>query len=59
MEQRNIAVLTVEDVSKILQIGRSKTYELFRSNGFPSFYLGRQLRVYEVDFLSWLSSQGK
>lgn len=59
MEQRNITVLTVEDVSKILQIGRSKAYQLFRSNDFPSFYLRRQLRVNEVDFLKWLSNQSK
>ena len=59
MEQGNISVFKVEDVAKMLQVGRSKAYELFRSNDFPSFYLGRQLRVTKADFLEWLNSQGK
>ena len=57
MEQQRIVVLTVDDVGRILQIGRSKAYELFRINSFPSFYLGRQLRVNEADFLEWLNNQ--
>lgn len=59
MEQPRIVVLTVDDVGRILQIGRNKSYELFRSNGFSSFYVGRQLRVTEVDLIKWLSSQSK
>ena len=59
MKQPGINVLTVVQVGGILQIGRNKAYELFRSDGFPSFYVGRQLRVTEVDLIKWLSSQGK
>jgi|LSQX01.3.fsa_nt_gb excisionase family DNA binding protein len=59
MEQIKVNVYTVQDVSKILQIGRSKAYELFRREDFPAKLVGRQLRVTEVDLIKWLSSQGK
>lgn len=59
MEQRNINVFTVDDVAQILQVGRSKAYEIFKREDFPSFYVGRHLRVAEIDLIKWLSNQGK
>ena len=57
MVQPRIVALTVNDVGEILQIGRNKSYELFKRDDFPSFNLGRQLRVYELDFVEWLNKQ--
>lgn len=35
-------VLTVENVMKILHIGRSKVYELLRSKAIPSIRVGKE-----------------
>jgi excisionase family DNA binding protein len=39
------AVLTVEQVQKILGISRVKAYELVNTVGFPTIRLGRAIRV--------------
>lgn len=59
MESNSINVLTVKDIAKIMKIGRSKAYQIFKMIDFPSFYVGRLLRVYESDFLKWLNNQSK
>lgn len=38
-------VLTVSDVSKILEIGMNTTYGLIRCGAIKSFRVGRQIRV--------------
>lgn len=38
-------VLTVSDVSKILEIGMNTTYDLIRCGAIKSFRVGRQIRV--------------
>ena len=49
--------LTIGDVQSILQIGKSKAYELFRSRGFPSFRVLRNWRVRKCDFEQWIIKQ--
>jgi len=41
----NGSLLSLDDVQKILNIGRNKTYELIRTNTIPSFKIGREWRV--------------
>ena len=38
-------VLRVEDLSRVLGIGRNTTYELVRSGQIRSIRIGRQLRI--------------
>jgi excisionase family DNA binding protein len=38
-------LLTVADVQKILRLGRSKTYEMIKSNEIPSIKLGGSIRI--------------
>ena len=57
MESNNINILTVDDISRIMKIGRSKAYQVFKMIDFPSFYVGRLLRVHESDFIKWLNEQ--
>ena len=48
-------VLTVQDVMMILHIGRSKAYELLRTNEIPSMKIGKKYIVPKhllIDFLS-------
>lgn len=59
MDNTEIKLFTVQQVSEILQISRSKAYEIFNRVDFPSFNVGRQLWVTEVALLKWLSIQPK
>ena len=38
-------VITVEELAKMLKIGRNSAYELMRSNQIPRIKIGRQFRV--------------
>lgn len=38
-------LLTVGDVAELLQLGRSKTYELVMSGTIPSVLIGRSRRI--------------
>ena len=46
--------LTVEDVAKILKIGKNQTYALFKQEGFPAVKVGRAYRVNEEDFKKFM-----
>lgn len=48
--------LTVEDVAKILGIGRRQAYQLCHSKGFPCIHVGRRMIIPKPGFLKWLES---
>ena len=48
---------TVEDVQKILRIGKNQTYALFRRNDFPSMKIGTVYRVSKQKFDKWCELQ--
>lgn len=52
----NVLLLTVEQVSKILQIGRSTTYELVNSSDCPFIVhrIGKTIRIEKTTFLESL-----
>jgi hypothetical protein len=47
--------LKVNDVSKVLRIGRNSTYEIFNSTGFPRIRVAGQFRVNKDDLVEWLT----
>lgn len=51
----DIIVYTVNDIQNILSLGKTRTYELMRSDGFPSFRLNSRLYVTKENFEKWLS----
>lgn len=51
----NTVFYTVDDISDILQIGKTKTYQLFKSPSFPSMKIGRDLRIEKRKFDKWVS----
>lgn len=57
IEKGGIECYTPLEVKEILKISESKAYQLFRSEGFPSFRFGRNLRVTQKDFNVWLNQQ--
>lgn len=52
-------VLNASDVSKVLNVCRSKSYELMNSTGFPAKRIGKKLIVTKFSFLKWLDDQSK
>ena len=48
---------TVLDIAAILQISRSKAYELCREGQFKSIKVGRSVRVSRLSFDEWLDKQ--
>lgn len=51
----DIIVYTVVDIQQILSLGKTRTYELMRSDGFPSFRLNNRLYVTKTNFEKWLN----
>jgi len=47
--------ITVEQMAKYLQIGRTSAYELTRAPGFPAVRLGRTIRIPSEALMQWLS----
>lgn len=47
-------VYTVEDIRNILSMGKTKVYELMRSDGFPSFKLNNRFYITKNNFDKWL-----
>lgn len=49
--------LTSKDIQKHLGIGRTKTYELINSNGFPKVKILGSIRIPKKDYVKWLENQ--
>ena len=48
-------VVSVEELAKMLKIGRNTAYELVRSGRMPSIKIGRQIRVTKREVIDYLS----
>ncbi len=48
-------LLTTSDVASMLGLGRTRTYELLRSE-IPSYRIGRVIRVHRQDIETWLQT---
>lgn len=46
--------LSVEEVRKILRIGRKQAYELVNSDAFRIVRIGRSIRIPKKSFVEWL-----
>jgi excisionase family DNA binding protein len=57
LDQEQPVLLTVEQVCRIINLGRSKTYELIASNLIPSICIGRSRRVLREDLMAWIDKQ--
>lgn len=55
-ELRMKAMLTVEEVQKVLRLGRNKAYDFLKSADcpVPTIRLGHQIRVPSRQFFEWL-----
>ena len=49
--------MNVEDICCVMGISRPKAYELVKSEGFPSFNVGRRIIIPVAQFEEWLANQ--
>lgn len=54
MPDVEIRTYTVEDIAKILNIGRSSAYNLVKEGHFKSVHIGNTIRISKKSFDSWL-----
>lgn len=47
---------TVQDISKILGIGMTKTRQLVHTDGFPTLRFGRTIRIPKDKFEKWVET---
>lgn len=47
-------ILTPAEVQQVLGISKNKVYDVFHSEGFPCFRVGKQYRVSKERFFQWL-----
>jgi len=51
---KEIELLTIEEIEKLLRISRSKAYSLTKEKGFPIIKIGKCIRVEKNLLLRWL-----
>lgn len=50
-------VMTIKDMEQFLQIGRSKSYELIKMEGFPVYKVGIEYRILKSELVEWMKTQ--
>lgn len=53
----DIEFLTIEEVQKILRIGKNQAYELCKRKDFPSIKVGKRYRIPADEFRRWCAIQ--
>jgi len=49
--------LTVEDIQKILRVGKNQAYKLCQRGDFPVMKLGTHYRIPKAEFEKWCERQ--
>ncbi len=52
--ENDTIIYTVDDIQHFLSIGKTRAYELMRSDGFPSFKLNNRIYITKANFEKWL-----
>lgn len=53
----SLEFFTVEDIQKILKIGKNQAYDLCKRGDFPSIKVGKQHRIPKDEFMKWCERQ--
>ncbi len=56
-DQEEPVLLRADQVCRILNLGRSKVFELLASQQIPSISIGRSRRVLRADLMEWIEKQ--
>lgn len=54
---RNTKTYKVSDIAEILQISRTKAYEIVNRNLFPVIHIGKAIRIPIEPFEKWMFSE--
>ena len=52
-----VEAITVDELANLLKISKPVAYELVNSEGFPSFRIGKTIRVDKQGLHEWMSRQ--
>lgn len=52
--QEEFELLTVEEMTKLLKLSRSKAYDLIKENDFPVIKIGKCIRINKNKLFEWL-----
>ena len=53
-------MMTVQELSNVMRINKTKAYQLVKIEGFPSVTLGKRILIPRENFLHWIqNNQGK
>lgn len=55
MDDYNVEMYTIDDLQRILGIGRSKAYQLASSRGFPAIKLNKKILIPKRQFSQWVN----
>ncbi|MEW8963187.1 helix-turn-helix domain-containing protein [Paraclostridium dentum] len=50
-------LMDVQEVQKLLRIGKTKTYEIIKKENIPHIRLGRQIKVLRQGLYEWIANQ--
>lgn len=50
-------VLTVPQLAELLHVSKPVAYDLVNAEGFPSFKVGKSIRIYKNDLQDWIATQ--
>lgn len=56
-ESKPEEVMTLKDVESLLQISRSKAYEVVKLENFPAYKVGSEFRVLKSELIEWIKNQ--
>ena len=57
MDKKVSAVYNVKDIMELLNISRTSTYNLMKTNSFPVVRIGTTIRIPKEPFEEWMNSQ--
>ena len=52
-----VEAITVDELASLLKISKPVAYELANSDGFPSFRIGKTIRIDKHGLYDWMSKQ--
>lgn len=57
VKSKNSLAMSITEVANELHISRAAAYSLARTEGFPTFYVGKRILVSRAGLEKWMNSQ--
>ena len=56
-DNSTVEILTVNELADLLKISKPIAYDLAARNDFPSFRIGKTIRIYKSELVKWIIEQ--